>query len=75
MAVPDAGSLQGDAAEVVRDMTAITQVDVDPADGTESNEAAYAELVEFVRVGVQLLYDHLQPLREPPPPPPAGRLH
>lgn len=74
-AVADAASLQGDAAEVLRDMTAITQVDVDPADGTESNEAAYAELVEFVRVGVQLLYDHLQPLREPPAPPPAGRLH
>ncbi len=75
VAVPDADSLQGDAAEVLRDMTAITQVDVDPADGTESNEAAYAELVEFVRVGVQLLYDHLQPLREPPPSPPAERLH
>ena len=66
VAVPDAASLQGDAAEVLRDMTEITHVDVDPADGAESNEAAYAELVEFVRVGVQLLYDHLQPLREPP---------
>lgn len=66
VAVPDAASLQGEAAEVLRDMTEITHVDVDPADGAESNEAAYAELVEFVRVGVQLLYDHLQPLREPP---------
>jgi len=67
-AVPDPASLKGDAAEVLRDMTEITHVDVDPADGEESNEAAYAELVEFVRVGVQLLYDHLQPLREPPAP-------
>lgn len=65
VAVPDASALQGEAAEVLRDMTEITHVDVDPADGEESNEAAYAELVEFVRVGVQLLYDHLQPLREP----------
>jgi uncharacterized protein YgfB (UPF0149 family) len=40
-------------------------VDVDPADDPESSEAAYAELVEFVRVGVQLLYDQLQQLREP----------
>ena len=59
--------LQGEAAEVVRDMTEITHVDVDPDDDPESNEAAYAELVEFVRVGVQLLYEHLQPLREPVP--------
>lgn len=65
VAVPDAAQLPGDAAEVLRDMTEITHVDVDPEDGTESNEAAYAELVEFVRVGVQLLYHQLQPMREP----------
>jgi len=65
VAVPEAARLPGDAAEVLRDMTEITHVDVDPADGAESNEAAYAELVEFVRVGVQLLYDQLQSMREP----------
>jgi uncharacterized protein YgfB (UPF0149 family) len=65
VAVPEAASLPGEAAEVLRDMTEITRVDVDPDDDPESSEAAYAELVEFVRVGVQLLYDHLQPLREP----------
>lgn len=75
-AVPDAQTLQGEAAEVLRDMTEITHVDVDPADDPESNEAAYAELVEFVRVGVQLLYEHLQPLREPlPRMTPRERLH
>jgi hypothetical protein len=32
--------------------------------------------VEFVRVGVQLLFEHLQPLREPPPrSQPPERLH
>lgn len=75
VAVPDPAALRGEAAEVLRDMTEITHVDVDPADGAESNEAAYAELVEFVRVGVQLLYDHLQPLREPPPDVAPERLH
>jgi uncharacterized protein YgfB (UPF0149 family) len=65
VAVPEASSLPGDAAEVLRDMTEITHVDVDPEDDPESNEAAYAELVEFVRAGVQLLYEHLQPMREP----------
>ncbi len=75
VAVPDPAALQGEAAEVLRDMTEITHVDVDPDDDAESNEAAYAELVEFVRVGVQLLYDHLQPLREPPPRGPREVLH
>jgi hypothetical protein len=65
VAVPEASQLPGETAEVLRDMTEITHVDVDPADGAESNEAAYAELVEFVRVGVQLLFDQLQSLREP----------
>jgi uncharacterized protein YgfB (UPF0149 family) len=65
VAVTDASQLPGDAAEVLRDMTEITHVDVDPEDDLESNEEAYAELVEFVRVGVQLLYDQLQPARTP----------
>jgi uncharacterized protein len=65
VAVTDASQLPGDAAEVLRDMTEITHVDVDPEDDLESNEEAYAELVEFVRVGVQLLYDQLQAARTP----------
>ncbi len=65
VAVTDASLLPGDAAEVLRDMTEITHVDVDPEDDLESNEEAYAELVEFVRVGVQLLYDQLQAARTP----------
>jgi uncharacterized protein YgfB (UPF0149 family) len=75
VAVPDLSELQGEAAEVLRDMTEITHVDVDPEDSEESNEAAYAELVEFVRVGVQLLYDQLQPLRDPPRQQPREVLH
>lgn len=62
---PDPDTLQGEAAEILRDITEITHVGVDPEDGSESNEQAFAELVEFVRVGVQLLYEQLQPLREP----------
>jgi uncharacterized protein len=75
VAVPDVSALQGEAAEVLRDMTEITHVDVDPADSEESNEAAYAELVEFVRVGVQLLFEQLQPLRDPSPQRPREVLH
>lgn len=75
-AVPDAVALPGEAGELLRDMTEITRVDVDPEDDPEANEAAYAELVEYVRVGVHLLYEHLQPLREPRiQAPSADRLH
>ena len=41
----------------------------------EATAEGYAELVEFVRVGVQLLYEHLQPLREPAPTGPRETLH
>jgi uncharacterized protein YgfB (UPF0149 family) len=72
---PDPETLQGEAAEILRDLTEITHVGVDPDDGTESNEQAYADLVEFVRVGVQLLYEQLQPLREPAAPAVRESLH
>ncbi len=35
-----------------------------PPIAAEANESALAELVEFVRVGVQLVFDELEPLRE-----------
>jgi uncharacterized protein YgfB (UPF0149 family) len=59
----DATQLPGDVGEVVRDLTEITHVAADSAESLESNEGAYAELVEFVRAGVQLLFDELEPLR------------
>lgn len=70
----DASQLPGDIGEVVRDFSEITRVAVDDAESIESNEGAYAELVEFVRVGVQLVFDELEPLRAPPPQP-DGALH
>jgi len=55
---------RGDLGEIVRDLTEITHADVDNTDTAEANESALAELVEFVRVGVQLVFDELEPLRE-----------
>ena len=63
----DASRLPGDIGEIVRDLSEISRVGVDAGDSEESNEGAYAELVEFVRVGVQLLFDELEPLRTPRP--------
>jgi len=62
----DASQLPGEVGEIVRDLSEISRVGVDSGDSEESNEGAYAELVEFVRVGVQLLFDELEPLRTPP---------
>ena len=61
--IQDASGLPGDAGEVVRDLSEITRVGVDGDDGEESNESAYTELVEFVRVGVQLVFAELEPVR------------
>src|SRR6266480_5553812 len=52
-AIPDAGGLPGEVGEIVRDFAEIARADVDARQAEESNESAYAELVEFVRVGVQ----------------------
>jgi len=61
--IPDIDKLPAEVAEIVRDLTAITQVSVDRNESDEENEQAYVELVEFVRVGVQLLFDELAPFR------------
>lgn len=73
--IPDIGSLPGDAGEVVRDLTQISRVCADPEESDEDGESAYAELVEFVRVGTRLLFEDLAPWREPPPSAPAEPLH
>lgn len=62
---PDPQRLPGDLGEIVRDLTEITRANVDETDTAEANESALAELVEFVRVGVQMVFDELEPLRGP----------
>ena len=64
-AITDASELPGEAGEIVRDFVEITRAGVDVEQGEESNERAYAELVEFVRVGVQLLFEELSAARQP----------
>ncbi len=66
-AIPDAARLPGDVGEVVRDLTEITHIAVDGRESVEANESAYAELVEFVRMAVQLLFEELASAREPLP--------
>jgi uncharacterized protein YgfB (UPF0149 family) len=54
--------LPGSVTEILNDLTHISRASVEiEADGNESEEEAYAEVVEYVRVGVQLIHDELIP--------------
>jgi uncharacterized protein len=66
---PDPEGLPGDAGEIVRDLAQIMRAGVDEREGMEANEEALAELVEFVRVGVQVVFEELGASRQPAPPP------
>jgi uncharacterized protein len=62
-------ALEGEAAEALADFSQIARAldGVTPGEidsETESDEAAYVELVEYVRVGVQFVYEGLQQQRE-----------
>ncbi len=71
----DPQRLPGDLPEIVRDLGEITRAGVDASDSEEANESALAELVEFVRVGVQLVFDELQTMRDREERPPRHSLH
>lgn len=70
----DLEALSGDVGEIVRDFTEISQATGDDADADESNELAYTELVEFIRVAAQVVFEELLPLRRQFYPSPQ-RLH
>jgi yecA family protein len=53
--------------DIITDMLHITRATVDDVSDDETNETAYAELVEYVRVAVQLTYEELAEFRCPPP--------
>lgn len=50
--------------EVIGDMAQIARAGMETGDGTEEDEVAYAELVEYLKVGVQTVHDGLR--AEPP---------
>lgn len=73
--ISDLDALKGDVGEIVRDFTEISRASGDDADADESNEQAYAELVEFIRVGAQVVFEELLPLRRQVYPAAQQRLH
>jgi uncharacterized protein len=58
--------LSADVQEILKDLTHIGRATVDPEELDEEGESAYAELVEYLRAGVQLIYDEMAPLRTQP---------
>lgn len=65
--VTDLARLPGDSGEVVRDLTELSRAGSYAVEGNEEDEQAYSDLVEFVRAGVLLLRDELQPATAPSP--------
>ena len=53
----------GDVGEILEDFSEISRAELDAADPVESGEAAYAELVEFVRTGAQIVFEELAEAR------------
>lgn len=53
--------LSSEAREVLRDFAELARNDAATEDGSEEDEMAYAEIVEYLRAGAQLVHDELNP--------------
>jgi uncharacterized protein YgfB (UPF0149 family) len=58
--VNDPGQFTGELAEILDDISEISQVTSAALDNTEEEEQSYAELVEYLRVGVMLFCETLR---------------
>jgi uncharacterized protein YgfB (UPF0149 family) len=72
--LPSLDTVPGEVGEVLRDFTEISKVAVGSDETEDTNEAAYVELLEFVRAGTQLVYEELAGHRERGLPP-TGEVH
>jgi hypothetical protein len=65
-AIP-AEQLSGDVVEIIKDLTYVARAALDASDASdasEEDEQSYVDLVEYLRVGVQLVHDELAGIRE-----------
>jgi uncharacterized protein YgfB (UPF0149 family) len=53
-------------SDIIKDMLQITRATVDEDTEEETNEAAYADLVEYLRVAAQLTFEELAEFRSAP---------
>jgi len=61
------GDLNAQVKEILRDLSHIAGAAVDVGASSEDEEEAYAEVVEYIRVGVQLVHDELEAARTAEP--------
>lgn len=61
----------GDVREALADLTQIARAGMDTESGSEAEEQAFAEIVEYVRVAVQLIQNTLQQQSGSAMPPPV----
>lgn len=69
------GGLSGEAQEVFRDLSEISKAGFEGDAPTDEDEADYAEVLEYVRVGVQMLYEELNADITGKPIPPTATVH
>ena len=62
--VKDISLLPEDSFEVLQDIVTISQASEDN-DEDEINEVAYLDIVEYIRVGILLINEELQPMNSP----------
>ncbi len=67
----DPSTAGGDVAEAVADLAQISGVGFSETDDLEESEAAYAEVVEFVKVAAGLIFETLNPVPQGNAPAPS----
>jgi uncharacterized protein YgfB (UPF0149 family) len=66
--LPPVDALPAEVGELLRDLAEINRAVPDDDEPEESSEASYAELVEYLRAGAQLLFEELTSHRQRPRP-------
>jgi yecA family protein len=61
--VQEQSGLTGDSHEVLRDFVEISRLGTGEGDDSNEDETAFAEIAEYVRMAVLLIYEELRPLR------------
>jgi uncharacterized protein YgfB (UPF0149 family) len=59
-------SLPDAVGEMLEDLAQIARVDFDVDETDEEEQHAFADVVEYVRIGVLLINEELQPGKAPP---------
>lgn len=62
--LPELPRMPDQVSEVISDLSELTRAGVDECENEDDNEGAYAELIEFIRVSVQLVFEELNPIIE-----------